>query len=103
MTSYMFWLTGSRRYVPVETTLCTKVDGTDLSLAGAARPTPAVVHFGLQAKQPRRRRLRGKSGHHRAGWSVTPTRGNPRESATEKTPPTCSVAPVPPDAGRRQG
>ena len=31
--------------------------------------------------------LRGKSGHHRAGRSVTPTRGNPRESATEKTPP----------------
>src|ERR1700710_144249 len=22
--------------------------------------------------------LRGKSGHHRARWSVTPTRGNPR-------------------------
>jgi hypothetical protein len=32
-------------------------------------------------------RLRGKSGHHRARWSVTPTRGNPRESATEMTPP----------------
>ena len=31
--------------------------------------------------------LRGKSGHHRARWSVTPTRGNPRESATEMTPP----------------
>ena len=31
--------------------------------------------------------LRGKSGHHRARWSVTPTRGNPRESATEITPP----------------
>ena len=31
--------------------------------------------------------LRGKSGHHRARWSVTPTRGNPRESATETTPP----------------
>ena len=39
-------------------------------------------------EQPRRYRLRGKSGHHRAGWSVTPTRGNPRESATENTPPT---------------
>ena len=26
---------------------------------------------------------RGKSGHHRAGRWVTPTRGNPRESATE--------------------
>ena len=30
---------------------------------------------------------RGKSGHRRARWSVTPTRGNPRESATEITPP----------------
>ena len=51
-----------------------------------------VVHVelpsSLQAEQPRRYRLRGKSGHHRAGWSVTPTRGNPRESATENTPPT---------------
>src|SRR2546423_1054265 len=26
---------------------------------------------------------RGKSGHRRARWLVTPTRGNPRESATE--------------------
>jgi hypothetical protein len=30
---------------------------------------------------------RGKSGLHRAGWWVTPTRGNPRESATESRPP----------------
>src|SRR5207237_9894546 len=30
---------------------------------------------------------RGKSGHRRAGWSGNPTRGNPRESATEMTPP----------------
>src|SRR3954454_181339 len=37
------------------------------------------------------RLLRGKSGHHRAGWSVTPTRGNPRESATENTPPTSAA------------
>src|ERR1700709_1112489 len=35
-------------------------------------------------------RPRGKSGHHRAGWSVTPTRGNPRDSATENTPPTAA-------------
>ena len=32
-------------------------------------------------------RLRGKSGHHRAGWSLTTTRGNPRESATETNRP----------------
>ena len=30
---------------------------------------------------------RGKSGLHRAGWWVTPTRGDPRESATERRPP----------------
>jgi len=29
----------------------------------------------------------GKSGHQRAGWSLTGTGGNPKESATEKTPP----------------
>ena len=54
-----------------------------------------VVHgelpSSLQAKQPRREHLRGKSGHQRAGWSVTPTRGNPRESATENTPPTLAA------------
>ena len=30
---------------------------------------------------------RGKSGHRRAGCWVTPRRGNPTESATERTPP----------------
>ena len=30
---------------------------------------------------------RGKSGLHRARWWATPTRGNPRESATENRPP----------------
>ncbi len=29
----------------------------------------------------------GKSGLHRAGWSVTRTGGDPRESATENKPP----------------
>ena len=29
----------------------------------------------------------GKSGLHRAGWSLTATGGDPRESATEKIPP----------------
>ena len=29
----------------------------------------------------------GKSGLHRTGRSITPTRGDPRESATEMTPP----------------
>ena len=43
--------------------------------------------------------LRGKSGHHRARWSVTPTRGNPRESATEKTPPKPGAA-AEPQAGK---
>src|SRR5690606_2611722 len=28
----------------------------------------------------------GKSGHQRAGWSLTGTGGNPKESATENTP-----------------
>src|SRR5262245_66442460 len=30
---------------------------------------------------------RGKSGLHRARWWVTPTRGDPRDSATENRPP----------------
>ncbi|OCC16051.1 hypothetical protein DBT_0513 [Dissulfuribacter thermophilus] len=30
---------------------------------------------------------RGKSGLHRARWSVTRTGGDPRESATENRPP----------------
>ena len=33
------------------------------------------------------RRPRGRSGLRRAGWWVTPTRGDPRDSATEKRPP----------------
>ena len=33
---------------------------------------------------------RGKSGHRRARWWVTPTRGNPRESATETKQPMAS-------------
>jgi len=37
---------------------------------------------------------RGKSGLHRAGWSVTPTRGDPRESATENRPPAFALARV---------
>ena len=33
------------------------------------------------------RKRRGKSGLHRARWWVTPTRGDPRDSATESRPP----------------
>ena len=33
------------------------------------------------------RSRRGKSGLHRAGWLLTATRGNPRDSATENRPP----------------
>ena len=32
---------------------------------------------------------RGRSGLHRARWWVTPTRGDPRDSATENRPPPC--------------
>src|SRR5690606_28188474 len=42
------------------------------------------------AGRPRRRgdpRRRGTSGLHRAGWLLTATRGDPRESATENRPP----------------
>src|SRR5512132_3562005 len=35
---------------------------------------------------------RGKSGLHRAGWWVTPTRGDPRDSATESKPPVVASA-----------
>ena len=34
----------------------------------------------------------GKSEHRRAGWSVTPTGGDPRESATESRPPAVAKA-----------
>src|SRR5690625_3059482 len=34
---------------------------------------------------------RGTSGLRRAQWWVTPTRGDPRESATENKPPHCVV------------
>src|SRR3954451_2837608 len=36
---------------------------------------------------PLEARCRGKSGLHRARWWVTPTRGDPRDSATENRPP----------------
>jgi len=32
-------------------------------------------------------RIGGKSELHRAGWSLTATGGDPKESATEKIPP----------------
>jgi hypothetical protein len=32
-------------------------------------------------------RIGGKSELHRAGWSLTATGGNPKESATENIPP----------------
>jgi len=34
---------------------------------------------------------RGTSGLHRAGWWLTATRGNPRDSATESKPPGASA------------
>src|SRR4051794_28754984 len=43
-----------------------------------------------QAIAAARMRRRGKSGLHRARWWVTPTRGDPRDSATESRPPTRS-------------
>ena len=61
-----------------------------LARAAFARPPRATVPW----RRPSSRGgfgLRGKSGHHRARWSVTPTRGNPRESATEMTPPTSAA------------
>ena len=38
--------------------------------------------------------VRGKSGLHRARWWATPTRGDPRDSATENRPPARFAAPV---------
>lgn len=40
------------------------------------------------------RLVRGKSGLHRAGRWVTPRRGNPTESATEKIPPALGLVRV---------
>ena len=66
----------------------TLTDGTVRMTSAAASPT-LLSADGL-AGRPRRRastRRRGKSGLHRARWWVTPTRGDPRESATENRPP----------------
>ena len=54
---------------------------------GAADPDRSAMLASAGRVVAEVNRLRGKSGHHRARWSVTPTRGNPRESATEMTPP----------------
>jgi hypothetical protein len=40
----------------------------------------------VAAVQPRLG-CRGKSGLHRAGWSLTATGGDPKESAAENKPP----------------
>jgi hypothetical protein len=48
-----------------------------------------------QAEQSRRRMPSRKVRTSQGGWSVTPTRGNPRESATEKTPPKPGAAAAP--------
>jgi F-type H+-transporting ATPase subunit beta len=48
-------------------------------------PAPATSFAHLDAR--RSRHCRGTSGLHRARWWVTPTRGNPRDSATESKPP----------------
>jgi hypothetical protein len=47
-----------------------------------------ILSTGESAGRSRRAQARrGRSGLHRAGWSVTPTRGDPRDSATEIRPP----------------
>src|ERR1700722_15246017 len=51
------------------------------------------------ASVPGNRDRRGRSGPRRAGWSVTPTRGDPRESATENRPPLAAVR----YGGQREG
>jgi hypothetical protein len=42
----------------------------------------------------------GKSGLHRTGRSLTATRGDPRESAAEKTPPMVLASPEEEDTGK---
>jgi MFS family permease len=48
----------------------------------------------LQAYEVRVVPDRGKSGLHRAGWLLTATRGDPRDSATENRPPPRFSGPV---------
>jgi len=47
----------------------------------------------------------GKSGLHRTGWFLTGTGGNPRESATERRPPTfvMTTAGMPTEALAKEG
>src|SRR4051794_17938278 len=54
------------------------VQALSLSRGWAGRATAVLVPRGGS---------RGRSGLHRARWWATPTRGNPRDSATEKRPP----------------
>src|SRR5215475_12009549 len=56
----------------------------------AYSPASIVVAADEPTGRPRRtwqQVRRGKSGLHRAGWLLTATRGDPRESATESRPP----------------
>src|SRR6202030_1471178 len=46
-----------------------------------------IQSAGKPAGRPRALVVRGKSGLHRAGRWVTPSRGDPKESATEMTQP----------------
>jgi len=58
------------------------------SALGARAATEALKAAGVAASEVvAARKRRGKSGLHRARWWVTPTRGDPRESATESRPP----------------
>jgi transposase len=78
--------------------------GRPLEPAGNGRPRWMTAHreaarhpWTESAGRSRRRgrpRRRGTSGLHRAGWSLTATRGDPRDSATENRPPVLALVRV---------
>ena len=70
-----------QRSAQFEHTLLVTADGAEVLR------TPRLVRRGWAGRATAWGDSRGRSGLRRAGWWVTPTRGNPRESATERKPP----------------
>src|ERR671916_3277463 len=61
---------------------------------GATRLPRTTDESAGRSRRRGRPRRRGTSGLHRAGWSSTATRGDPRDSATENKPPALALVRV---------
>jgi hypothetical protein len=62
------------------------------SRTSEGKPVEVIETFlGLPAQLAERAKVGGKSELRRAVRRVTPGRGNPKDSGTENTPPTCRV------------